>query len=153
MMVIVLFLAEPGPEDDDAKARAKGAVFDCKADMTVWNVLFLQSNSTRAQFAALNGQSEHPVEQHPCFLLLSLYMGSLLLVSASVFIIMAEQLIRISLGAKRCDASALLPSVMDSMIIWPCSLSSASMSPKGVSNVAVMVEYPCKSPCCALWTI
>lgn len=57
MMVIVLFLAEPGPEeedddDDDAKARAKGAVFDCKADMTVWNVLFLQSNSTRAQFAA-----------------------------------------------------------------------------------------------------
>lgn len=80
-------------------------------------------------------------------------MGSLLLVSASVFIIMAEQLIRISLGAKRCDTSALLPSVMDSMIIWPCSLSSASMSPKGGSNVAVMVEYPCKSSCCALWTI
>lgn len=32
VMVIVRFIPEP---DDDARARAKGAVFDCNADMTV----------------------------------------------------------------------------------------------------------------------
>lgn len=149
VMVIVRVILGP---DDDASARAKGAVFDCNADMTVWNVLFLQSNSTRAQFFALNGQSRHPVEQHPCFLLLSLYMESLLVSLISVLIMMAEQLTKMSLGAKRCVLSALLPSVMDSIIIWPCSLSSASMSPNGVSIVAVMVEYSVISGCVP-WTL
>ncbi|KAI8107175.1 hypothetical protein M9434_001819 [Picochlorum sp. BPE23] len=92
VMVIVRFI--PEPNDDDAR-----------------------SNSTRAQFLALNGQSGHPVEQHPCFLLLSLYMASLFVSSISAFIMMAEQLTKMSLGAKSCVLSALLPSVMDSIII------------------------------------
>ena len=110
--------------------RTHRALLDDKAATTVSNDFPRQSKSTLDQLLTLNGQSGHPVEQHPPFLPLLFLLYILLDLSPS-FIMIAEQLKRISPGLNMPTASALLPGSMDSIFTCLVMESSASIKPKG----------------------